>query len=436
MSDIHFEMQTKTVEDLMSLYRNGRLDLDPAFQRDSVWKDRDRAKLIDSILRGYPLPAVFFHRRTDGDGDLVYSVIDGKQRIESILRFCGEMRGAFEARVMLPGSHELEAVNWSKLNRRQLQSRVTGYKLQVTEVHGDLAEVIDLFVRINSTGKALTSQEKLHARYYQSEFLSKAARLAGRLEKRLVQAKVITPSQVSRKKHVELACELMLSAHKQDVIHKKAALAGIMESKSVTSSQVKKAERITKTAIHRVLTMLPELRSLRFRQLADFYSLAVLFQKFEREGLALAERRSLRLARDILVEFATGVDELQNRQRKLQGMKEHEQLYGDYLLTVKEGTDTQSHRKRREQILDGLLRPLFERKDEKRAFSLEQRRILWNTSAERRCATCKKRLTWADFTIDHIHPHSKGGRTELDNAGLLCLKHNASKGNRRGRRRR
>ncbi|MGD0778143.1 MAG: HNH endonuclease signature motif containing protein [Candidatus Solibacter sp.] len=41
-------------------------------------------------------------------------------------------------------------------------------------------------------------------------------------------------------------------------------------------------------------------------------------------------------------------------------------------------------------------------------------------------------LTWDNFTIDHIKPYSKGGRTELDNADLMCRSCNAAKGNRPG----
>jgi 5-methylcytosine-specific restriction endonuclease McrA len=89
--------------------------------------------------------------------------------------------------------------------------------------------------------------------------------------------------------------------------------------------------------------------------------------------------------------------------------------------------------KKREQILYGLLATLFQRKDAARLFSTEQRRILWNSSETRRCATCRKVLTWEDFTVDHIKPHSKGGATALENAGLMCKRHNSAKGNRRTR---
>ena len=48
---------TKSILDLRNLYDHNHLNLEPGFQRDSVWKLRDRAFLIDTILRNYPLPA-------------------------------------------------------------------------------------------------------------------------------------------------------------------------------------------------------------------------------------------------------------------------------------------------------------------------------------------------------------------------------------------
>lgn len=70
--------------DLLNLYRGDNLNLNPGFQRQSVWSERDRAKLIESILRNYPLPAIFLYKRQQ-DGHVIYDVIDGKQRLESIL---------------------------------------------------------------------------------------------------------------------------------------------------------------------------------------------------------------------------------------------------------------------------------------------------------------------------------------------------------------
>src|SRR5579864_346925 len=105
---------TKSILDLKNLYDHGNLNLEPGFQRQSVWSERDRAKLIDSILRNYPLPAIFFYRREE-DGQIFYDVIDGKQRVESILMFMGQMRGRFGLKMQLMGQNEAEWIDWKWL---------------------------------------------------------------------------------------------------------------------------------------------------------------------------------------------------------------------------------------------------------------------------------------------------------------------------------
>src|SRR5204863_9473912 len=109
--------ETKTVTDIVNLFEDELLNLEPGFQRQSVWSERDRAKLIDSILRNYPLPAIFLYRRED-NGQIIYDLIDGKQRIESILMFMGQMRGLYLLRTQLPGQQEAEWVNRLANERR------------------------------------------------------------------------------------------------------------------------------------------------------------------------------------------------------------------------------------------------------------------------------------------------------------------------------
>jgi uncharacterized protein with ParB-like and HNH nuclease domain len=169
--------ENRTVTDIQNLFEDNLLNVVPGFQRQSVWSERDRAKLIDSILRNYPLPAIFFHRREE-DGQIIYDVIDGKQRIESILMFMGQMRGRFDLKTQLPGSDETEWLNWKRLCKRKIQHLITGYRIPVIEVDCDLGDIIEVFVRINSTGKALTPQERRHAKYFNSPFLKEADRLA------------------------------------------------------------------------------------------------------------------------------------------------------------------------------------------------------------------------------------------------------------------
>lgn len=49
-----YTAETRTVQDLVKLFQNEHLNLEPEFQRDSVWSDRDRTKLIDSVFRTDP----------------------------------------------------------------------------------------------------------------------------------------------------------------------------------------------------------------------------------------------------------------------------------------------------------------------------------------------------------------------------------------------
>ena len=426
----------KNINELLLLYKDGQLNLEPGFQRQSVWKEPDRAKLIDSILRNYPLPAIFLYERQQ-DGKVMYDVIDGKQRLESIFMFTGAMKGRFASKTQLSDSEEVQVINWALLKRRGLQHLITTYKLPVIEVDGEIADIIQIFVRINSTGKALTQQERRHARYYQSPFLKEAARLAKRYEGYFSEMGVFGSVQISRMKHIEFMCELMLSLAQGDVLNKKTALDRVMETGSMSQRETSTASRQVVTTLNRLRKMFPKLRTTRLSQVTDFYTLAVLFGKFESEGLILNDRRRSTLAWDLLVEFAIKVDEVRELQRKARGARPEQELYREYLLTVSQMTDDVNQRRKRENILRGVLGSLFEKKALERGFTSEQRRILWNTNNNRVCSSsmCRKKLTWDDFTIDHIKPHSRGGESQLNNAAVMCRSCNSSKGNRRGSQR-
>jgi hypothetical protein len=431
-SSLQHRATTKNVLELQNLFRGGNLNLSPGFQRQSVWRLRDREKLIESILRNYPLPAVFLYKRHE-NGHLIYDVIDGKQRLESILMFTGDLRGRFATKVQLADADGPEEVDWRVLTRKGKQNLITSYELPVIEVDGDLGDIIDVFVRINSTGKALTQQEKRHARYFNSSFLKEAARIARRMEGYFTENYIFSEGQLARMKHVELVCELMLSLVQGDVLNKKTALDRIMAASAFDGRQLGNAGRMVVTTLNRVKRMFPQLRTTRLRQITDFYTLSVLIGKFEQEGMILTDRRRNRLAWDLLVEFVTQVDKVRELQRKAQGARPDQELFRDYLLTVSQMTDDVSQRRKREQILRGVLESLFTRKDEQRGFTSEQRRIIWSSANQRTCTHpgCRRKLSWDDFTIDHIHPHSKGGRSELENAALMCREHNSKKGNRR-----
>jgi len=89
MTSLRSEYGQLTIQQFVNHFEKGQLNLEPGFQRNSVWSLSDRAALIESIFLDYPIPSVFLYKRQDVDGDLVYDVIDGKQRLESIFMFMG-----------------------------------------------------------------------------------------------------------------------------------------------------------------------------------------------------------------------------------------------------------------------------------------------------------------------------------------------------------
>jgi hypothetical protein len=431
--DLNHNSYPKPVHDLVHLYNNKQLNLNPGFQRNSVWNLKDRTKLIESIIRNYPVPAIFLYRREE-NGKIVYDVIDGKQRLESILLFMGVLRGnKFSVKTQLDDSLENIEFDWNYLKKKNKQSLIEGYRIYTIEVDGDLSDIIDLFVRINSTGKALTSAEKQHAKYYNSPFLKTAAVIAEKYKDYFARTGILSAGQISRMKHVELLCEIMLSIGSDDVINKKAALDKIM-GKGLTPTQIAKQKAKAVRVLNRISTMFSKLKEIRFRQLSDYYILAILIAKYEDEGLILTDKKRNKLAWDLLTEFSNGVDKAREKQKKVEGVDEADSIYREYLLTVTAATDEISQRRKRMTIVDNLIRNIFAVKDKQRGFTKEQRRIIWNSTAERVCQECGVALTWDDFTIDHIDPHSKGGRSSIANSSLMCRQHNSAKGNRTTRR--
>lgn len=422
----------RTVNEMILLYRNGQINLEPGFQRRSVWTPTDRRRLIQSIVSDYPLPNIFLYRRSSR-GKTVYDVIDGKQRLETILMFMGIKKfrnDRFEVRLDLDADG-LCWWDWAAVRKyaREVRHRLECFQLQTVEVSGELGEIVDLFVRINSTGKRLTSGEKRHARFYESRFLKEAETLVRRHERYLLNQRILSRGQLDRMKGTELFSELLMSLHQGSPINKKTALDRAIGNDSVNGNTLGRLVREFTQTLNLIKRMFPDLKPTRFRNTVEFYSLFMLVWEMQQHKLVLGERRRNRMAFELLRKLSTGVDGLRDQFRQAKATKPRPP-YSDYLLTVQGDTDSAATRQRRAKVLRGLLAPIFEKKDSKRTFSPEQRRILWNTDANRKCASCHRNLTWDDFTVDHVVSHVKGGKTRLDNAQLMCRSCNSRKGGR------
>jgi hypothetical protein len=429
---LDFDYGDKTIQEFVLLFNNRQLNLEPGFQRDSVWTLSDRKKLIESLLQNYPIPSVFLYRNND-NGKLRYDVIDGKQRLETVLMFQGTkgFQGSrFAVKLRLGPDEHIEEWDWPRMRKRRHEHRLMGYKFQTVEITGDLADIIDLFVRINSTGKRLTGAEKRHARFFRSDFLKQAGRLAERKQRFFLENRILSRGQISRMKHVELMCELLASLQSKGLINKKKALDGIIGGQAVDLPSLRRVTQETVRMLNLVKRVFPDFKTTRFANSADFYSLFLFLWDMDRQGSILSDAKRNRQAQRLLIWLSNGVGTVRQQQRKAEGSGPDQRLFADYLLTVQGDTDSLATRQRRAAILSKVFGGLFEKKDEQRGFTVEQRRLLWHSEEKKRCPKCRKPLTWNNFTMDHIKPHSLGGKTTLSNAALMCRSCNSRKGKR------
>lgn len=136
---------------------SGKLDIRPPYQREFIYKDKQRAAVIDSITKDYPLNVMYWAVREDGN----FEVIDGQQRTISICQFI-EGDFAFNDRYF----HNLQA------NEKE---QLLNYKLMVYFCSGTDSEKLEWFKTINIAGEQLTDQELRNA-VYSGSWVSDAKR--------------------------------------------------------------------------------------------------------------------------------------------------------------------------------------------------------------------------------------------------------------------
>jgi len=79
------------VDQFVVYVNDDKINLIPPFQRGHVWSMTTRRKLIENIVQGRPIPAIFLYREASG-AKYEYNILDGKQRLESLLLFIGNER--------------------------------------------------------------------------------------------------------------------------------------------------------------------------------------------------------------------------------------------------------------------------------------------------------------------------------------------------------
>ncbi|RUQ13336.1 DUF262 domain-containing protein [Corynebacterium genitalium] len=140
--------------------RDNSLRLNPSFQRSRVWKPSAKAFLIDTIIKGMPMPVVLFRTTIDRNTHQIQrDVVDGQQRLRAILEFA---QGKFP---LGPHSEELAGLRYPQLPP-ELQDRFLTYKIATSQlINANDEDVLEVFLRINSYTVPLNASEKRNAKY-------------------------------------------------------------------------------------------------------------------------------------------------------------------------------------------------------------------------------------------------------------------------------
>jgi hypothetical protein len=161
-----------SLRNILDLIDDGDLELAPDFQRNMVWKARQKSRLIESVLLQIPLPAFYFAEDTNG----MMRVVDGLQRLSTIH---GYVRGTGSDAFALTDLEYLESAKGRRFEELSpaLQRRIHNAQIVVHVIDPTTPAGVkyDIFKRINTGGTPLNAQEIRHcmSRDRSREFLKR-----------------------------------------------------------------------------------------------------------------------------------------------------------------------------------------------------------------------------------------------------------------------
>lgn len=164
--------QPTSVQSIYNWYRENKLYVNRRYQRKLVWTLEEKQKLIDSILKKYPIPAILLAEKEGKAGE--YEIIDGLQRLHAILSFIEtnfpDSNGNYfnlnsfpTARANCDSGLFLDGSDGKFISNRDA-SVLLDYSLALSVMRNAAeAEINDVFDRINTYGHRLSDQERRQA---------------------------------------------------------------------------------------------------------------------------------------------------------------------------------------------------------------------------------------------------------------------------------
>lgn len=191
--------------------RTGTLFVDDTFQRKLVWTEKQKVRLVETILMGYPMPEIYLWQQPANaeSGEQTKSIVDGQQRLTTMRQFvANEWPLKVSYLDTANKSSDFAGKFWKDLDDSIKQS-FWDYVLNIRIIPNSigLESIIGIFKRLNETDKSLNPQEIRNA-----EFNGKMITAAEELTKHdfWQDYDVFSPAQIRRMTDIEFASSLLI----------------------------------------------------------------------------------------------------------------------------------------------------------------------------------------------------------------------------------
>lgn len=347
-------------------YKAGRLELRPPFQRKPVWSDKQRSSLVESILMDIPIPEVYVQVTQAEDGTEQYGVVDGQQRLRTILQFVGIERdqdqGQGQGNMNRFG---LDALPATSPHQNRTFADVTGqerkkffqYDICVRFLYTDeRKEVEDVFKRLNKFTLPLKAQELRNATYH-GAFAKLSEQLAD--DEYWAVNRIISPAAIRRMADIEMMSDFLIA-----LLHgPQGGSAKIIdqyyeeyESYEDEFPEQNRVRRQFTKALDTVKRLFPNIEEVpRWGNRADFYSLLVGLGNILRDRDIAPD-----LEKDLtkkLIEFAGDVDK-----RLEKPTANTSSASKKYARAIEKGSNDKARRMDRHEALVEIIEPFLIKK--------------------------------------------------------------------------
>ena len=201
-----YDSRTYSINDFVEWDKAKQLELNPRFQRRPVWTDKAKSFLIDTILRGKPIPKIFIRQKINvSTKTSTREVVDGQQRLRTVLSF---IKDGFVVSKRQNPTHG--GVLFSQLPE-DVQAQVLAYELSVDLlINLPDSEVLDIFSRLNSYAVVLNEQEKINADHF-GPFKVLADKIGHKYYDYWTNQGILTSKQIMRMLEVNLVADLLIA---------------------------------------------------------------------------------------------------------------------------------------------------------------------------------------------------------------------------------